>query len=398
MNKRILIIGEYGSLNGGENSFLSVLPSLIEFGWKFQAAVPADSDFSNALQSLGLPTHDLAIADSLGVRKSQVEIRACIGAIIQRVQPAIVHSNSLSTSRLCGPITNELGVPSLGYLRDILKLSKKAISDINQTDRLIAVSQATKNWHVDQGIDSTKTSVVYNGVDSIRFAPAAETLGDQTFATIRSELGIAPDDPILLFVGQIGIRKGVDVLMESFLRLSLLNAFSKSTDEATSTSPPHLVIVGQRHSQKQEAIQYEQRLHEQCRESGLSDRIHWLGRRSDIADLMRASTILVHPARQEPLGRVLLESASSGLPIVTTSVGGTPEILEGPQFTQLMIEPNDPAKLTGVLERLLLAPHWAQTLNRIGSRLRQLAIRKFSNAQCAENLHKHYRELTGYSI
>ena len=63
MNNRILVVGEYGSLNGGENSFLSVLPTLQMLGWEFQAAVPTDSDFANALKSCGLAIHDFAITD-----------------------------------------------------------------------------------------------------------------------------------------------------------------------------------------------------------------------------------------------------------------------------------------------------------------------------------------------
>jgi len=45
---------------------------------------------------------------------------------------------------------------------------------------------------------------------------------------------------------------------------------------------------------------------------------------------MQLADVLLHPARQEPLGRVLLEASASALPIVTTQVGGSPEILVGP--------------------------------------------------------------------
>ena len=387
MNNRILVVGEYGSLNGGENSFLSVLPTLQMLGWEFQAAVPTDSDFANALKSCGLAIHDFAITDSSGIRNSQDKIRETLSAIIKRAQPRIVHCNSLSTSRLCGPVTHELGIPSLGYLRDIMKLSKKAIADINQIDRLIAVSNATRDWHVSQGFNADKTTVVYNGVDSKRFAPAEHS---KDADNPRSELNIPAGAPILLFVGQIGIRKAVDVLLDSFLDLS-----QRMATETPSTPPPHLVIVGKRHSQKQESIDYENRLLEQSQRSEFADRIHWVGLRSDIPELMRAATILVHPARQEPLGRVLLEAASSGLPIVTTSVGGSPEILDDAELADLLIPPNDPAQLTEVLFQLLTRVDSHTALGQIGKRLLEIALRKFSNAQSAESLARHYRELIG---
>ncbi len=387
MNNRILVVGEYGSLNGGENSFLSVLPTLQKLGWEFQAAVPSDSDFANALKSCGLVIHDFAITNSSGIRNSQDEIRETLSAIIKRAQPRIVHCNSLSTSRLCGPVTSELGVPSLGYLRDIMKLSKKAIADINQIDRLIAVSNATRDWHVSQGFDADKTTVVYNGIDSNRFAPAEHS---KDTSNPRSELNIPAGAPMLLFVGQIGIRKAVDVLLDSFLALS-----QRIATESSSTPPLHLVIVGKRHSQKQESVDYENRLLEQSQRSEFADRIHWVGLRSDIAELMRAATILVHPARQEPLGRVLLEAAACGLPIVTTSVGGSPEILDNPELADLLVPPNDPAKLTEVLFQLLTREDSHAALGQIGKRLLEIALSKFSNAQSAESLARHYRELIG---
>ncbi len=120
------------------------------------------------------------------------------------------------------------------------------------------------------------------------------------------------------------MRKGVD---------SLLDAFFKIAQEIPTAE---LAIVGQRYSQKQEAVDYEKRLILQVENSLFSKRISWLGIRNDIPNLMRQSTILIHPARQEPLGRVLLESAASGLPMIATDVGGTSEILSPTEFNELL--------------------------------------------------------------
>ena len=111
------------------------------------------------------------------------------------------------------------------------------------------------------------------------------------------------------------MRKGVDILIESFFQVAA------QTDA-------RLLIIGQRHSQKDEAIQYHQNLVSAVDSSAHRDRVHWLGRRNDVAEIMAQATMLIHPARQEPLGRVLLEAAASGLPIVTTNVGGSAEILD----------------------------------------------------------------------
>jgi glycosyltransferase involved in cell wall biosynthesis len=285
-----------------------------------------------------------------------------------------------------GPVARQLGVPSLGYLRDIMKLSKQAIADINQLDRIIAVSNATRDWHCQQGIEADKTFVIYNGVDSDLFSPPADSgrieticpIRSELTGPIRSELGISATAPVLLFVGQIGIRKGLDTLINAFL------AVAERVPEV------QLLIVGQRHSQKQEAIEYEQRLRQQTESSAHPQNIHWLGIRTDVPELMRASTILVHPARQEPLGRVLLEAAASGLTIVTTRVGGSPEIMKGPELESLLVEPNDPIELSARIVELINDP---QRRNRLRSTLRKVAKQTFSIDGCARELAAHYRQL-----
>ena len=72
-------------------------------------------------------------------------------------------------SRLVGPVTAELGIPSMGHIRDIVSLSAKAMADVNCNTRLLAVSHATRDYHVAAGLDADKAFVLYNGVDLQRF-------------------------------------------------------------------------------------------------------------------------------------------------------------------------------------------------------------------------------------
>ena len=94
----------------------------------------------------------------------------------------------------------------------------------------------------------------------------------------------------------------------------------------------HYVIVGQRHSEKAESRQFatigqgHARLACTQRARAAPARVHFLGVRNDVCRLLDELTLLVHPARQEPLGRVLLEAAAAGVAVIATDVGGTPEI------------------------------------------------------------------------
>ena len=416
INKRVLIVGEFGSLNGGENSLLAIAPTLIDCGWELCAAVPGQSDFAAALESANIKVHPWSVRNSDDSRKSADEISSQLRQAITNCAPSILHFNSLSTSRIGGPIARDLNIPSLGYIRDIMKLSKKAISDLNQNDRIVAVSNATRQYHIDQGIDSQKIFTIHNGVDTNLFHPAGEASDPNPAQDIRIELRIPLESPVLMFVGQLGMRKGIDILIESFFRVA-------------AQSSAHLLIIGQRHSQKDEAVQYHHNLIQKVNSSQYRNRVHWLGRRNDVANIMRTATMLIHPARQEPLGRVLLESAASGLPVVTTDVGGSSEILcddenqndetdfsESSRLNDLLIPLPSQEELSAVdfdkstndLKDQLsffLATAFSQTIiellhnpgpaAEVSKRLRQRALSGFSIKKCASQIDAHYRGLIG---
>ena len=379
----VLVVGEYGVLNGGERSFLTVAERLIACGWSYVAAVPRGSSFEKALQRIGIRNVGLTTHLPDGDRLSQIELRDQIAGLVVDVQPCLIHANSLSMSRIVGPL--DVGVPSVGYLRDILKLSKKATADINQNDRIVAVSNATAQWHVSQGLDADRVVTVYNGVNDQVFRPLGVS-ADESNAEVdvqraaavqqlRADFGFSPEDCVLLYVGQIGMRKGVRDLTEIFLQAAQQVADLK------------LLVVGERHSTKAEAVEYEREIHEQLAASPFGQNVKWLGRREDVMDLMRLADVLLHPARQEPLGRVLLEASASALPIITTNVGGSAEILSGPLATENLFPVGDNAR---IVQRIVDLSNDLDLRLQIGREQRQVALQRFSITQCCESLSRVY--------
>jgi glycosyltransferase involved in cell wall biosynthesis len=395
-SKKLLIVAEFDSLNGGEQSMLAVLPLLIESGWRIKIAFPnlpsvedhqtlADRIRSMDVRGITLTTHH---AD--GVRKSQSEYRSDFAKVLKSHQPDLVLCNSLSTGRLCGPVTAELGIAAVGYLRDIINLSNKAVQDVNQLDQIVAVSQATKDHHAGQGMTASKITVIHNGVDLELFRPDASRLGvssgsaSQATATdapatdaharaskIKSELGIPASSPALLFVGQIGMRKGVDVLLDVFEKV------------VAPISDCHLLIVGRRHSTKQEAIQYESDLIQRSQSDACAGQVHWLHRRDDMPDIYAGVDLLLHPARQEPLGRVILEAVSSGLPVLTTFVGGSPEILGCHDSFDLLCPVDDAQTMA---DRAIAILQDDDLRRSIAQELRTMAQQRFDRRRCHAEL------------
>ena len=88
----VLVIGEYGVLNGGERSFLTVAEQLIARGWRYVAAVPSDSPFESALQKIGIRNVGLQTHSADGIRLTQSELREQITGLVDVVQPlSLIH-------------------------------------------------------------------------------------------------------------------------------------------------------------------------------------------------------------------------------------------------------------------------------------------------------------------
>ena len=359
---KALLISEYGALNGGEFSFLAALPTLQKAGFAFTAALPASSDFAALLKKHNVEVVEFSFLGEDGTRKPQDEIRRQLASLIENIKPEIVHANSLAASRILGPVTEKLETIGLGYLRDIIKLSGKAIEDVGALDHIVAVSQATADFHIERGLPNAKVSVIHNGVDLNRFRPP--------------DRRVDSDRPVCLCIGQIGMRKGLE------LSLGMLRRVFERIPEA------ELWIVGQRHSQKTEAIEYEATLHQIAEERFPRGSVKWLGRRTDVPQVMQRASLLVHAAKQEPLGRVLLEATASGLPMVTTNVGGTPEILQG--MEEFMFSPHQFDDAAPVSVELLSN---RQLHTETSVKLRAIAEQKFSSERAGSELAKRYCKL-----
>ncbi len=357
---QIVLLCEFGSLNGGENSILAVLPFLRDRGVRFLVFSPPHSPFSESVASLGVETVPFCVAEY----SSLAERRERLAELLRRFRPTVLHANSLSMGRLAGPVAAALELPSVSHLRDIIRLNGTVVADLNRNQTLLAVSEATRKFHVAQGIDAERCSVLYNGVDSSRFFPGSPN------GFLHRELGIPSGAPLLGVIGQIGLRKGLDFLFES-----LRSLFAERSDV-------HLLIVGRRWSEKEESVEFEERLRTVAEAESYRNRVHFVGVRRDVPELLRELTLLVHSARQEPLGRVLLEAAASGCGIVASNVGGTAEILIDGESANLF-DFGDAAGLRNFVIRLLDS---SEERKRLGNAARRRAEALFPLKRCGERL------------
>ena len=358
---RLGLLFEYPSLNGGEHSLLAVLKQL---GERIHgvALVPTGSPIEAALRDLSIETHAWDARSTTDIE---------LARILATHPVEVWHANSLAMSRRLGRLAVDLQAPATGHLRDILKLSGRAIEDINHLRQIICVSHATRETHVRQGLTSDRSCVVYNGLDLERFRPGPST------GHLHAELGLPSDARLIVNVGQICLRKGQDTFI------------AVATELAKQDDSLHFLHCGARHSTKAESVAFDQQLDRTMQQAELSQRWHRLGIRTDLPLLLREVHLMLHCARQEPLGRVLLEALACGTPIVATHVGGTPEILRHRE-EGLIVEPDDTAAMVEAAQFLLSD---AEVRNRMTEQGRQRCVEMFNVERAARETLSIWRSL-----
>jgi len=248
---------------------------------------------------------------------------------LRRYGAAIAHSHEFSMAVYGGWAAWRASVPHVitmhgsryydGQLRRRLAMRWAAAT----AGRLVAVSQQlASQLSADLWIKAPHVTVVANGV---RFLAASES-------TLRAELGLGSENRLLLAVGNLYPVKGHRVLLEAF-------AILRDRHPAA-----HLAIAGRG--------QLADEMKAWARLQGLGDRIHFLGLRSDVPNLLAGADLFVLPSLSEGLPLALLEAMFAGRPIVATSVGEVPAALGGGE-AGILVEPGDPGALSAALDRLL---------------------------------------------
>jgi glycosyltransferase involved in cell wall biosynthesis len=177
------------------------------------------------------------------------------------------------------------------------------------------------------GYDLAKIIVIPNGLDIDRLRNACELeLRNET----RGVLGLSETDVAIAMVANLLPYKGHNELVEAF-------AINAKADLRL-----HLFLIGEDRG-------ILARLTKQIARFGVADRVHFLGQRNDVPALLSAMDIGVMSSHEEGFSNALLEKLAIGLPVVATSVGGTPEALEGMPDC-ILVPPRDHSALSkGIL-------------------------------------------------
>ncbi|QVL34874.1 glycosyltransferase family 4 protein [Telmatocola sphagniphila] len=223
---------------------------------------------------------------------------------------------------------------SLGLLRKLKTSVERPINLRAERSALLSArvvvcnSNRTREDVIRIGVPPDRAKVVYYGTDPSRFSP----ISSQKRSELRSQFNWPESRPVVCFIGALSDRrKGFDTLFNAWKDLC------KSTEWDAI-----LVVIGR----GAELPFWEQK----CRDEGMTDRIRFLGFRSDVPNLLSAADLLVAPTRYEAYGLGIHEAICCGLPAIVSADAGVSEHFPEELREWLLVDPNSSADLVAKLQ------------------------------------------------
>ncbi|MBQ3077448.1 MAG: glycosyltransferase [Clostridia bacterium] len=349
---------------GGAGVYLENLLRHAAQDMEFHVALPQGAAMSARLREAGATVHECPMKGNASYDKGDV---ALLGDLIRRLQPALVHTHgSLSgrmAARKAGKARTLYTKHTLSTPRAGLKGKAAALLDDRLTDACIAVSGASRQNLLDDGMKPHKIHLIYNGIEG--FDPP--TPAGRTAA--REGLPVPEDALVLLCAARLEPVKN---------HALLLRAFSRAAEQHPQL---HLLLAG-----------------DGALRAGLEtlasllpggERIHFLGERDDMPRLYAAADLFALTSHSENMPLTVLEAMSAGLPCLLTEVGGMAEAAVTGE-TALLVPDDDLVAAAAALTHLCGNEDLRQTLGQNG-RARYEA--RFTARVFAEETQSLYRKL-----
>jgi len=288
-----------------------------------------------------------------------------IRRMIRQFHPDVIHLHSRRGADWLGGIGGRLGGVPVVLSRRVTNPEPRWLVPMKYAlfDRVITISRAIRDGLTRAGVAEDKIRVVHSAV------PRPDPVTQWSRTRLLSEFGLPADALILGMAAQFIPRKGHDVLLAALPKI--LEHYPRARVLLFGKGP------------------LETEIRQRADKGRLADAVRFPGFRSDLTQFLGGLDVLVHPARDEGLGIVLLQACAAAVPVVTTPVGGIPEIVQD-RVNGLLVPPGDSSALAAAVNQLLDARDLRIRLGRAG---REVVEREFSVDRMVEGNLAVYKEL-----
>ncbi|HKP16916.1 MAG TPA: glycosyltransferase [Gaiellaceae bacterium] len=261
-----------------------------------------------------------------------------LARFLRRERPHVVHAHNPGASaaaalaRLLARLP-ELAIVATYHGVPTARVGRAMRAFALSSDLVVGVTPSATRALVDGGLPRARAATIFNAVDVEPRRPASE---------VRADFGVPDGVPLVVSVGRYMEEKNQALLVDALARLQ---------------RPVRTLLVGYG--------PLRDTLHEQIVASGLDGECVLTGERSDVPDLIAAADVFVLSSDREALPLVVLEAMSLGTPVVSTAVGGVPDVIADGS-SGLLVPIGDAAALAAAIGRLLDEPELAERVATTG--------------------------------
>lgn len=366
--RHAVIVDAYPHLRyGAQQAARALARALPAEGWSTEVLVPGPGPFVDALRAEGVLVTVARVPAPLARYGGEWRAPIAAASLVPvwarlarhlRGRAGVVHANDHRGVLLAGPAARLAGVPLVWHVHYAQRAPVLTCIGRALAARVLACSAAVARDTPGLG----PAVVVPNALHERFLAP-----GPAASATPSG-------DPRIVTAGRIHPDKGLDVLIDAL-------ALAKREVPGL-----RLVVVGDEPSG---SAGYRTRLAERAARLGVGGAVTWAGWVERPEEVWAGAAAYVQASRHEPFGIAVAEAMACGLPVVVTSAGGLPEVVDDGR-TGLVVPPGDPDALAAAIVRLVTDPALARHLAEAG---RAHATSAFTPARMAHRVAAVYGEL-----
>lgn len=311
------------SFGGQEHRIFKEMRAMRKRGHHMELICRPEAQLVARMRDEGFVVHTVTMGGIINFVKGVAAIRR----ILKQGRFDVLNTHSRKDTLIAALAGRLAGTPLIVRTRHLAIPIGSLLSYTWLPHKVATVSNHVRQMVLDKGVAPEKVATIYSPVEPP--APVAQS-------TLRTELGLSSSAIVVICVAVMREKKGHLFLIDSMKAL-----FERYPDL-------HLVLVGAG-SPTFEKVQ------KHIADSDLQQRVHLMGYRKDVPNLLAGSDIFALATEQEASGTVYVEAQMSGLPVVGTDVGGVSEMLRDGE-TGILVPLHDAAALTQALERLIQNP------------------------------------------
>jgi glycosyltransferase involved in cell wall biosynthesis len=367
--RAVLYVANSSKIGGGNRSLISLIEQLD--GRRFAPALvlPARGPMVEWAAAKGVP-YEIVTGDDWGGRAELLSRAFGMMRVAHSAQVSIIHTMAPTCYRAAALVGRLLRAPRVCHLGFPPEAGEILRSFWSGPEAVVGCFDGqTEPLEDDIRRRSPHCRIVDipNGIDLDRFRAARERR-----AGARARLGIA-DDPLVLIVGHLSEVKGHPVFLRAAAEVS-----RRVPNCQFAALGGETIADG-----------YGTTLRELAGSLGLTRRMHFLGWRDDVPDVLAAADIVVLPSWSEGLPLAVLEAMACARPVVATPVGGVARaVVHG--VTGLFVQPGDHDQVAAAVCTLLENPQMAEAM---GTEARRLAETRYSLDAFTGSIQSLYDEL-----